>query len=338
MDLVSVIIPVYQVSDYVERCLQSVLSQTYSDIECVIVDDATQDDSIAKCERLIKEYNGPIKFRILHHESNKGLSAARNTGTSAATGTYLYYLDSDDYISPDCIEKLIEPFMVDNALEMVQGNCLKICDEEEIIVYKGASLHITNNDDVRRHYLSPHHNIYISVWNKLLKRSFVEKNNLYCKEGIICEDHLWMFYLIKYLRNVYLCDAITYYYPLRSGSIVTSSDKRTKGNSFSVIFNEILENLSEGKEREELYAYVHLFCKRYLTFVNDSPALKESADLYKKNARKYGSWYVFLVLILIISTRQKVAALKVLEWLNRFRWKAYSIFCCQRGRCLRLQG
>ncbi len=338
MDLVSVIIPVYQVSDYVERCLNSVMSQTYSDIECIIVDDATQDDSIAKCERLIKEYNGTIKFRILHHDKNIGLSAARNTGTKAATGDYLYYLDSDDYISPDCIEKLIEPFKEDNALEMVQGNCLKIFDEEKIILYKGASLHITNNDDIRKHYLTPHQNIYISVWNKLLKRSFVEKNTLYCKEGIIYEDHLWMFYLIKYLRDAYLCDIITYYYPLRSGSIVTSSDKRTKGNSFSKIFNEILENLSEGKEREELYAYVHIFCKRYLTFVKDVPALKESADLYKKSARKYRSWYVFLVLNLITSIRQRTAALKVIGWLNRFRWKAYSLFCFQRGEYLHLLG
>jgi hypothetical protein len=119
---------------------------------------------------------------------------------------------------------------------------------------------------------------------------------------------------------------------------VTSSDKRTKGNSFSIIFNEILENLSEGKEREEINAYVHIFCKRYLTFINDAPALKESADLYKKSAREYGSWYVFLVLNLIISTRQKAAALKVLGWLNRFRWKACGLFYCLKGESLRLLG
>lgn len=94
--MVSVIIPVYQVSNYVERCLKSVMSQTYTDIECIIVDDATKDDSIVKCERLIVEYGGPIKFRILHHEYNRGLSAARNTGTKVAEGEYLYYLDGDD--------------------------------------------------------------------------------------------------------------------------------------------------------------------------------------------------------------------------------------------------
>ena len=86
--LISIIIPVYQVSDYVEWCIRSVMSQTFTDIECIIVDDATEDDSIDKCERLIKEYNdnvnldhnldhnldgkGRIRFKILHHEMNRG--------------------------------------------------------------------------------------------------------------------------------------------------------------------------------------------------------------------------------------------------------------------------
>ena len=70
--LVSIIVPVYQVSAYVERCVRSVMSQTYQNIECIIVDDATFDDSIEKCERLIKEYDGSVHFRILHHEQHRG--------------------------------------------------------------------------------------------------------------------------------------------------------------------------------------------------------------------------------------------------------------------------
>ena len=103
--LVSVIIPVYQVSDYVERCLLSVMNQTYQNIECIIVDDCSTDDSVAKCDRLISTYKGPIKFQILHHERNRGLSAARNTGTDAATGEYIFYLDSDDEITDETFDK-----------------------------------------------------------------------------------------------------------------------------------------------------------------------------------------------------------------------------------------
>ena len=121
-DVVSIIIPVYQVSAYVERCLSSVMAQSYSQLECIIVNDATQDDSIAKCERLISDYSGPISFHIIHHECNQGLSAARNTGTKAATGDYIYYIDSDDDMTPDCIEKLVNAAQMHPDAEMVVGN------------------------------------------------------------------------------------------------------------------------------------------------------------------------------------------------------------------------
>ena len=78
---VSIIIPVYNVSAYIERCVKSVMSQTYSgDIECILVNDATPDDSIAIAEHLIADYNGPFQFLILSHDHNRGQSAARNTG------------------------------------------------------------------------------------------------------------------------------------------------------------------------------------------------------------------------------------------------------------------
>lgn len=328
MELVSVIIPVYQVSDYVERCIRSVISQTYTNIECIIVDDATEDDSIVKCERLIKEYydnlnlegRGKIRFKILHHERNRGLSAARNTGTQAATGEYLYYLDSDDYISADCIETLIAPFKEDAGLEMVQGNCLRICDGAEGMVYNGRSLHILSNDNVRTQYLSYHH-IYISVWNRLMKRSFVEENGLYCKEGIVHEDHLWMFYLMKCLQHAYLCDAITYYHPIRQGSIVTSTDKVTEGNSFRIIFDDILHHLTAEKEKFELQNYLYMFCKRYLAFVDSVPSFHETNKRYRERAKQHGCWYVYMVLVVIGVIAHFGNPSKILGWLNNLRWK-----------------
>lgn len=210
--MVSVIVPVYQVSDYVERCLRSVMAQTYSDIECIIVDDATKDDSIDKCEQLIGEYDGPIQFRIIHHEQNRGLSAARNTGTKVATGDYLYYLDSDDYITPDCIEKLVSVVDNDPSIEMVQGNSLMKSDGSETLLYRlGHAISISNNDEARKEFFE-NRNIYISVWNRLLKKSFVEENELYCREGLVFEDLLWVFYLMKHLKKAYLCEATTHYY------------------------------------------------------------------------------------------------------------------------------
>ena len=104
---ISIIVPVYNVEQYIKECFDSIAAQTYKgDIECIFVDDCGQDDSVAILEKLIAEYHGPMQFSIVHHEHNKGLSGARNTGIRKASGDYLYFLDSDDSITSDCIEKL----------------------------------------------------------------------------------------------------------------------------------------------------------------------------------------------------------------------------------------
>ena len=94
--LVSIIIPVYKVENWIEGCLLSVCNQTYENIECIIVNDATPDKSMDIVESILKNYTGSIRFKIITHELNRGLSAARNFCVKAATGDYLIFLDSDD--------------------------------------------------------------------------------------------------------------------------------------------------------------------------------------------------------------------------------------------------
>lgn len=139
---VSIVIPVFAVSDYIERCITSVMSQTYDRIECIIVDDASPDDSITKCEHLISNYEGPIRFTILHHEHNCGLSASRNTSTNAASGEYVFYFDSDDELTPDCIEKMLKPIQNDPTIEMVLGNyeIYSLCNSQSPIKQRRTNL------------------------------------------------------------------------------------------------------------------------------------------------------------------------------------------------------
>ena len=118
---ISVVVPVFNVAPYVERCIHSIIAQSYPAAECIIVEDASLDDSFNICLRLIDGYSGPTKFIILHHQQNRVLSAARNTGTDAATGDYIYYVDSDDELTPDCLEKLIAPVLNNDDIEMVMG-------------------------------------------------------------------------------------------------------------------------------------------------------------------------------------------------------------------------
>jgi len=105
---ISIIIPVYNVEPYIAECVESVMRQTYTGpMECIIVDDCGTDKSIEIVKQLITEYKGPIDFRIQHHEHNRGLAVARNTDTDAATGDYIYYLDSDDWVEPNIVELLV---------------------------------------------------------------------------------------------------------------------------------------------------------------------------------------------------------------------------------------
>ena len=317
--MVSVIIPVYQVSDYIERCIRSVMAQSYTDIECVIVDDATRDDSIVKCEGLINEYDGPIRFRILHHDMNLGLSAARNTGTDAATGEYIYYLDSDDDITPDCIEKLVACTLEDDAIEMVQGNYVKTGDGDD---YDGGSVdhRIKTNDDARYQFLQLRRLNY-TVWNKLLKRAFVIENRLYNKEGIINEDLLWTFHLIKYLSNACLCKEVTYHYLIRPGSIRTSESMKKMGQSYAIIYDEMLHCLTPGKEKGELKGLLPTFCAMLASYYRCAPEMKPVVRLYKRQARRYGCWPAYLTLVVIAPVCRFGNPSGILMRLNHLRLK-----------------
>lgn len=122
MTSVSIIIPVYRVSPYIERCLLSVINQTYKGpVECIIVDDKSPDDSIQKATRMISNYSGHIKFTILTHDENLGLSEARNSALRVATGDYVFFLDSDDEMSIYALELLTNKADSHPGIDVVYG-------------------------------------------------------------------------------------------------------------------------------------------------------------------------------------------------------------------------
>lgn len=287
---VSIIVPVYEVSAYVERCLQSVLNQTYTDIECIIVDDASPDDSIARCERMIAAYHGPIQFTILHHERNRGLSAARNTGTAAATGDYLYYLDSDDEITPDCIEKLMACVAAHPDVEMVQGAaCRHLLGGREVAAPgKVSTLYLESNDAAREAYFKAGQ-IYVNVWNKLLRRDFIIENEILCKEGLLYEDNLWEFYLLKHLKRAAFCPDVTYHQRKRPRSITTGTGEQVRMESMAKIYREVLETLTPGHEREEYSVYAKSISALYVECGRTVPAFRQVLQQYIANCDQYGS-------------------------------------------------
>ena len=174
MTKVSIIVPVYNVSEYIERCILSIIKQTFNNIECILINDCTEDDSIEKSLKLINNYTGNIKFKIFNHKRNRGLSAARNTGTENANGEYIYYLDSDDEITPDCIELLVAETQKYNDIEMVMGNTLSIpYNSYYDIPFNKEYKHITDNNWIRRCTFGPFPRFQVNAWNKLLNKNFL---------------------------------------------------------------------------------------------------------------------------------------------------------------------
>lgn len=277
---VSLIIPVYNVSAYIERCIKSVMSQTYRDLECILVNDASSDDGIAIAEQIIADYDGPIQFQILNHEHNKGQSAARNTGTDAATGDYLFYMDSDDELTPDCIEKLSRPILKDQTIEMVESCYVLITVENNKVIseqeFSRPQLEFATKKAVRDFYFSKEYDNKL-IWNKLVKRDFFLKNQLYFKD-IIGEDDFWHFHYNKYLNHLYIIPDITYKYYKHANSVSTNPNRNHR-IIFERIYAEIAKNLSPDDNVREVKYFFKGFCLLYLED-SPTPTYKQIASLF----------------------------------------------------------
>lgn len=223
---VSIIIPVYNVEKYLVRCLDSVTAQTFQDIECILVDDCGSDQSVEMAETYIQSYQGKIDFKLLHHTMNRGLSAARNTGIDAATGDYLYFLDSDDAIVSDCIETLLALFAKYPDIDFAQGNIL--AEDGNISSYgfqREMPEYTADRDAIYRIMLSE---ITTVAWNRLIRRDFVLAHQLYFPEGYFTEDMYWGYFIAKYVKAVSFTHKGLYTYYINEGSMMTSPKKSTR--------------------------------------------------------------------------------------------------------------
>lgn len=216
---ISIIVPVYNVEQYIKECFDSIAAQTYKgEIECIFVDDCGKDDSVAVLEKLIAEYKGPIQFCIVHHEHNKGLSGARNMGIKKASGDYLYFLDSDDSITSDCIEKLTTLAEKYPGVEIVQGSAKSNSDwlmlKWNLTPEYSESFKWIRTTMLKRYVLP------MTAWNKLVRRDFVLEHELYFAEGMIHEDEVWNFMLSKYVHRIAFCFDATYNYRVNDEGIM----------------------------------------------------------------------------------------------------------------------
>lgn len=229
--LVSIIVPIYNVAPYIIRCLQSIDIQTYRPIECLLIDDCGTDESVPLVEQFTARYNGDIHFYILRHEYNMGLSAARNTGIKTATGDYVYFMDSDDVITPDSIETLVSLSVKYPDADFIQGD----------IVIGTDDLNTGNIDPDVPEYCNEKRTLeeiilcksHRTAWNRLLKVNFLLDNRLFFPVGLVMEDHYWTYFVAKKTKTAVFCHKGTYYYYKNSESIINSPSKTSLINRYS---------------------------------------------------------------------------------------------------------
>lgn len=245
--LISIIIPIYNVENYIERCIWSVLNQTMKRFELILVDDCSSDNSIEIAENLINKYKGnDIDIYVYHHKENIGLSASRNTGIKHAKGDYVFFLDSDDFLTQECVCSFLKILEKYPDVDIVQGNT----DSNVVSVKKAVGI-----DGRRLPEYTENHNwiekgllnskiIPVTAWNKLIRRDLILQYQLFFYEGIIHEDVLWCFFLSKVVHTYAVNRYITYIYWQRENSIMTSCKVKEEFHSCFFIIKTMFENIT----------------------------------------------------------------------------------------------
>lgn len=280
---VSIIIPIYNVEPYIEECLQSVMRQSYSGmIECILVDDCGTDNSMEVADRLVANYVGPIEFKVLHHEQNRGLSAARNTGIDVSRGEYIYFLDSDDWISDDCIEKLTQP-LCSEQYDFVVGHYDR--DGKDSIVSCPEGAYYKN----RLKLTGQKSGIPVSACNKLFRKCFLVENQLLFEVGKVYEDSIFSFDISCVERKYYVVNAITYYYRKRDGSITASQNQSVKLLDYVGLFQSFKDRVKQDKYRNinRIYDYYLAWVKRVFRWISNVEMDEAMLDYVQKETKGF---------------------------------------------------
>lgn len=275
--LVSIIIPVYNVENYLSQCLDSILSQPFRDFEVILVDDESNDSSPEICMQYAA---GDARIKVIR-KKNGGAAAARNTGIKAASGKYILFIDGDDYIEPGSLRKIFDKNEEDGGCDVVFLKSLSVFPDgaaEPNDVYDKNNYYKKSRAEVLS-YLSAHDPLPVCVWGKLIRREFLIENGIFFTEGIICEDVDFCIRLYMHAKTYnYIGEMYYYYRKNRSGSVMNVNTDRK--------FYDLLYIISEwvrlaDTDYKEYAGYIHTilafqYCMLLPMYKNMSKAARAS--------------------------------------------------------------
>lgn len=258
---ISIIVPIYNVEKELERCVQSIIGQTYDNIEILLVDDESPDNCPAICDEFAKKDE---RVHVIH-KINGGLSDARNAGLMESTGDYILYVDSDDYIDLDTCERFVEVLKLSDTIDIIVGGA---------IVHKKDSSKLMVHDSIQSGKIYSANTFvkkaiaslewHAPAWLNLYRRKFLIDNNLLYKKGIYFEDVEMLPRVFLKAEKIACMEGTFYHYVIRENSIMTTKNDQKKKADVIYIHNEWKKLIDEEKDKSLQKMLYGMLLKLYL--------------------------------------------------------------------------
>ena len=238
---ISIIIPVYNVSKYIDKCIESVLNQTYSDFELILVDDGSIDDSGIICDKYEL-----IDHRVqVCHKKNEGVSVARNIGISMSQGKWVTFIDGDDFVAETYLAGLVKPIIKNSDIEFVHGGCTNYFVDTDSFHPEQVYTDVVSEN--KQHILDEFRGLVVS---KLFLREIIAENNLYFNPAIsIGEDMIFTMQYLSLVKKYAFVSENGYYYRRHNTSATrrTSYDYRQKLEYYRTFLSEYQNYINQNK-------------------------------------------------------------------------------------------
>lgn len=308
-DIISVIVPVYNVEKYLDKCIDSIHNQTYKNLEIILVNDGSKDNSKSICQKWKK-----IDKRIIYIEQkNSGVSSARNKGIELSKGKYIVFLDSDDYVEANMVELLYSEILKNNS-DIAICNFIKK-SEDNYYIKKSKINKYDNKKNQYVKYLLNEYKFGGFLWNKMYLADNIKKYNILFKEDIkIMEDLIFNLEYYKYIKKFSICEEYLYNYIKRENSALNSNKKKYDYLKSNVFIVEILEKYNSKYSNQ--FKLNYLFVEKKAKISNGKIDVSTNENIkYLKKYRKISTFIKYGK----ISTKCKVIILYVLPWLYKIK-------------------
>ena len=285
--LFSIIVPVFNVEKYLANCIDSIMKQSCSNYEVILVDDGSSDSSGTICDKYALKCN---RIRVIHKQ-NGGLSEARNTGVKFAIGDYLLFVDSDDYIAADSLKEIEKVILEEGKPDIVCLECVKFYEKTNTTSLMNDGVTSKINDlsgDSLYYYIGSLNKFPASACTKAINRDFFIKNKLFFEKGKLSEDLEWAMRLFLNIKKAAYCPAQYYNYrQSRAGSISTTATEKNMMHILDTVqkgYEMACKDISNG-QRTMLYSFIEYIYR--LLILGYSKIKKENRKAYKKILKDY---------------------------------------------------